>query len=74
MTPLQALRAATGWAAECIGREADLGTIERGKLADLVVVNGDPFADVTILQKSERIALVVKDGAIVADRRTQPAR
>src|SRR6266403_3041235 len=38
MTPMQALQAATGWAAECCGREADLGTVEPGKLADLVVV------------------------------------
>ncbi len=74
MTPLQALRAATGWAAECIGRGADLGTIEKGKLGDLVVVDGDPLADVTILQKPERIALVVKGGDIAADRRPHPVR
>ena len=59
MTPLQALRAATGWAAECIGRADDLGTIEKGKLADLVVVKGDPLADVAILQQPEHIALVI---------------
>jgi imidazolonepropionase-like amidohydrolase len=74
MTPLQALRAATGWAAECIGRRADLGTIERGKLGDLVVVDGDPLDDVTILQKPERIALVIKNGDIAADRRPHPVR
>jgi imidazolonepropionase-like amidohydrolase len=68
MTPLQALRAATGWAAECIGRGHDLGTIEKGKLADLVVVAGDPLADVTILQKLENIALVVKEGGVAANR------
>ncbi len=71
MAPLQALRAATGWAAECIGREADLGTVEKGKLADLVVVKGDPLADVAMLQKAENIALVVKDGAIAANRLNQ---
>ena len=74
MTPLEALRAATGWAADCIGRGEDLGTVEKGKLADLVVVNGDPLADVAILQQPDRIALVIKDGAIVADRRAPPAR
>lgn len=68
MSPLQALRAATGWAAECIGREADLGTVEKGKLADLVVVAGDPLADVAILQKPEQIALVIKGGEIAANR------
>jgi len=68
MTPLHALRAATGWAAECIGREQDLGTIENGKLADLVVVAGDPLAEVTILQNPENIALVIKDGEIAVNR------
>jgi imidazolonepropionase-like amidohydrolase len=74
LTPLQALRAATGRAAECIGREHDLGTIEKGKLADLVVVDGDPLEDVTILQKPENITLVLKDGRIVGDRRAQARR
>ena len=74
MTPLQALRAATGWAAECIGREKDLGTIEKGKLADIVVVAGDPLADVTVLQKPEQIALVIKDGTIAAARSTNRGR
>jgi imidazolonepropionase-like amidohydrolase len=68
MTPLQALRAATGSAAECIGREQDLGTIENGKLADLVVVAGDPLAEVTILQNPENIALVIKGGEIPVNR------
>jgi len=68
LTPLQALRAATGWAAECVGLERDLGTVEKGKLADLVVVRGDPLSDVTILQNPERIALVLKDGEIAANR------
>jgi imidazolonepropionase-like amidohydrolase len=72
MTPLEALRAATGWAAECIGRGDDLGTIEKGKLADLVVVAGDPLADVSILQDPQRIALVIKNGEIAADRRAPP--
>src|SRR5271157_4770789 len=73
MTPLQALRAATGWAAECIGRERDLGIVEKGKLADLVVVAGYPLADVTILQDPERIGLVIKGGEIAANRLTGSA-
>jgi imidazolonepropionase-like amidohydrolase len=68
LTPLQALQAATGWAAECLGRERDLGTVEQGKLADLVVVAGDPLSDVTVLQNPERIALVLKGGEIAANR------
>jgi imidazolonepropionase-like amidohydrolase len=69
LTPLQALRAATGWAAECLGRESEFGTVEKGKLADLILVKGDPLEDVTILQNPGRIALVIKGGEIAADRR-----
>jgi imidazolonepropionase-like amidohydrolase len=68
MTPLQALQAATGWAAECLGWARDIGTVEKGKLADLVVVAGDPLGDVSILQNPERIALVFKGGETAADR------
>lgn len=68
MTPMQALQAATGWAAECLGWEDRLGTVESGKLADLVVVNGDPLADISVLCDPARIALVIKDGRIAADR------
>jgi imidazolonepropionase-like amidohydrolase len=68
MTPMQALQAATGWAAECLGREADLGTVEPGKLADLVAVAGDPLADIAVLRDINRIALVIKDGAVAANR------
>src|SRR5215468_4723610 len=68
LTPLQALRAATGWAAECLGRGSEFGTVEKGKLADLILVNGDPLEDVTILQKPDRIALVLKGGEVAARR------
>jgi imidazolonepropionase-like amidohydrolase len=69
MTPMQAVQAATGWAAECLGRDAALGTIAPGRLADLVVVAGDPLADIAVLRDPNRIALVIKDGTTAADRR-----
>jgi imidazolonepropionase-like amidohydrolase len=68
MTPMQALQAATGWAAECLGREDELGTAQPGKLADLVAVKGDPLADIAMLRDPARIALVIKDGRIAANR------
>jgi imidazolonepropionase-like amidohydrolase len=74
MTPLQALRAATGWAAECLGLERDIGTVEKGKFADLVVVDGDPLADIAVLQQTEKIALVMKGGEIAADRLHVPRK
>jgi imidazolonepropionase-like amidohydrolase len=68
MTPMQALQAATGWAAECIGREDDLGTIAPGKLADVVVVAGDPLADIAVLADAAKISLVLKGGRQVTAR------
>ena len=69
LTPMQALRAATQWAAACLGLEGEVGTIEQGRLADLVLVGGDPLDDVTLLLDPARIELVLKGGAICADRR-----
>ncbi|HET8533619.1 MAG TPA: amidohydrolase family protein [Methylomirabilota bacterium] len=69
LTPMQALRAATQWAARCLGLEHEVGTIEKGRLADLVVVGGNPLDDVTMLLDPARIELVWKGGAICADRR-----
>src|SRR5260221_603734 len=68
MTPMQALQAATGWAAECLCREDELGTVYPGNLADLVAVRGDPLADIAMLRDPARIALVIKDGRIAANR------
>jgi len=70
MTPMQSIQAATGWAAECCGREDELGTVQPGKLADLVVVDGDPLADISVLRDPARIALVVKDGRVAGRRGT----
>ncbi|MEJ0070894.1 MAG: amidohydrolase family protein [Pseudomonadota bacterium] len=50
--------------AECLGLDAEIGTLEKGKLADLIVVSGDPLSDITTLQKSERIVMVMKNGEI----------
>ncbi len=69
LSPMQALRAATQWAAACLGLEGEVGTIEQGRLADLVLVGGDPLDDVTLLLDPARIELVLKGGAICADRR-----
>jgi imidazolonepropionase-like amidohydrolase len=68
MTPMQALVAATGWAAGCLGLERETGTVQKGKWADLVVVDGDPLKDVAILQDADRIKLVMKEGTVHVDR------
>jgi imidazolonepropionase-like amidohydrolase len=63
MTPEQALRSATVVAAELLGWSDQLGTVEAGKFADIVAVEGDPLKDVTRL---EHVRFVMKAGAIVA--------
>ena len=73
MTPMQALVAGTGWAAECCGLEKDVGTVEAGKLADLVAVEGDPLRDITLLQDQARIKLVMKEGKVYSNRLSEPA-
>jgi imidazolonepropionase-like amidohydrolase len=52
---------------------ADIGTLAPGKLADLVVVDGDPLRDITQLQDLQRIVLVFKGGKRCVDRRATPA-
>jgi imidazolonepropionase-like amidohydrolase len=54
-TPLAAIRAATGHAAQALGVDRDLGTIEAGKLADLVLVQGDPTADIAAIGATHRV-------------------
>ncbi|MBI4241422.1 MAG: amidohydrolase family protein [Candidatus Rokubacteria bacterium] len=68
MSPIQALRAATGLAAECLGLEREIGTVEKGKWADLVVVDGDPLQDIRLLQDRSRIKLVLKGGVAASER------
>ena len=62
LTPLQAIQAATVNAADLLGWTDRVGTVTAGKYADLIAVNGDPLADVTVL---ERVAFVMKDGQVV---------
>ena len=68
MSPMQALVAATGWASECLGLEKEIGTIQRGKAADLLLVDGDPLRDISILQDKSRVKLVMKDGHVYSNR------
>ena len=62
-TPLEALTMATSWSAECLGLAKEVGTLEPGKIADLVVLDTDPLADLGAL---EHIHAVFKDGREVS--------
>ena len=72
LTPMQAVRAGTQWAAKCLGLDGDLGTLEPGRLADLLVVDGNPLDDIKVLLEPRRIELVMKGGAVCVDRRAEP--
>ena len=69
MAPMEAILTATRNAAQALKMEADLGTLEAGKLADIVAVDGDPLKDIACLQRKGNIKLVMKEGRIYADRR-----
>jgi imidazolonepropionase-like amidohydrolase len=56
------LRWATRNGAELVGRESELGSLEPGAIADLLVVDGDPLADIRVLQRPENPVAVLKDG------------
>ncbi|MFZ3210783.1 MAG: amidohydrolase family protein [Terriglobales bacterium] len=60
-TPAEALRSATVTASELLGMQKDIGSIEPGKLADIVAVKGDPLADITVL---EHVDFVMKGGVV----------
>jgi imidazolonepropionase-like amidohydrolase len=61
MTPAQALRSATMTAAELLGMQDKIGSVEAGKFADIVAVPGDPMADV---QQLEKVNFVMKGGTV----------
>ena len=62
MPAVETLRAATVNAAELLGKSDDVGSIEKGKFADLIAVSGDPLADIT---EVERVKFVMKGGTVV---------
>ena len=64
LSPLGALRAATLEAARLLGLEDEIGTIEVGKVADLVVVDGDPLAEPSLWRDPARVTMVVQTGEV----------
>ncbi len=62
ITPMEAIVCSTKTSAECLGLEDEIGTIEVGKSADIVIINGDPSADITALHD---VSAIVAQGSVV---------
>jgi imidazolonepropionase-like amidohydrolase len=62
MSPIDALKSATANDADLLGIAQKVGTLEKGKLADVIAIPGDPTADITA---TERVSFVMKEGRII---------
>jgi len=63
-SPMETLVAATKHGGEIMGKPGELGIVRPGALADLLLVDGDPLADITILQDRARLRMIMQDGAL----------
>ena len=70
MTPARVMQSGTLINAEAMGWQDQIGSVEKGKYADLVAVSGDPIADITELQ---RVKFVMKGGKIIKNEMSQGA-
>jgi imidazolonepropionase-like amidohydrolase len=68
MSPMEAILTATKVAANTIGLGNEIGTIEKGKNADIIMVDGDPLKNIAILQEQNKVKLVMKDGETIITR------
>ena len=68
LSPLQAIVSATKIVSQTMMMDDKVGTLEPGKLADIVIVNGNPLDDISMLTKEERIGMVIKGGEIIIKR------
>ena len=68
LSPMQAIQTGTLWAAECIGLQREIGTIEKGKQADLLVIEGDPLRNIGVLRDKDRIKMVMRAGEALIDK------
>lgn len=72
-TPLETITCATRNGAEILGRSHEIGTLEAGKLADVLIVDGDVLKDISVLEDRSRFIAVLQGGVIKAGRMALPA-
>jgi imidazolonepropionase-like amidohydrolase len=65
MAPIEAIVANTSRDAWLIGLEDEVGVIATGKLANIVIWNSDPLADISVLQRPSEISTIIKDGRVI---------
>jgi len=74
---MEAIISATAWGGQIMLRPDELGKVQPGYLADLLLVDGDPLADITVLQDHDKLNYIMKDGKFhkehAADDHTPPA-
>jgi imidazolonepropionase-like amidohydrolase len=70
-TPLETIKCATKTGAEIMGRGSEIGTLEPGKLADVLVVDGDVVADIGVLEDRSRFIGVLQGGVVKAGQLTR---
>jgi imidazolonepropionase-like amidohydrolase len=69
MSPMEVIVATTKVAAECLEWDDRIGTLEAGKLADVIITKTNPLDDIRSLEDTDNIVVVMKDGAVVKDLR-----
>ncbi|MCI4436853.1 MAG: amidohydrolase family protein [Ignisphaera sp.] len=74
MTPLEAITCATRNAAEATGLAHTIGSIEKGKVADIIIVKGNPVDDIRVLLNKDNIVLVFKEGEVVKNMISSESR
>jgi imidazolonepropionase-like amidohydrolase len=74
MNPMESLISATRTNAELFGMEDRIGTIEEGKLADLLVVEGNPLEDISVLQEEKNLKIIMKNGRMAKNSLQEETR
>lgn len=70
MSNMECIVASTKTASEALNIQSETGTIEKGKEADILLVDGNPLRDIKILQDTQKILMIMKGGNIEIDRGT----
>jgi imidazolonepropionase-like amidohydrolase len=72
LTPLEVIKCATKTGAEIMGRSDEFGTLEKGKLADVLVIDGDPVKNIDVLTQRAKFLAVMQGGVVKAGSLAKP--